>query len=611
MQGGRAHQGPTGRRPIRATAPPSFGRNPNVPQSRMRPPHARITILALCGLAAAAVASGASPAIGAAAAGPLASYGFDEDSGSRVADGSGHANHGATTARRTEAGRFGRALRMDRASEAGRIPDHASLRPRRNLTLEAWVRPGQGGGSRAIIVKEGGGRVAYALTTSAGRPQAVVNSGSSRHLARATAPLRPGRWTHLAATYDGRSVRLLVGGVEVARTPASGTLLTRRGPLRIGSGGTGGDRFLGRIDEVRVYGRALRQAEVARDMRRAVRKDPRRSTRPVIVNPAPATPATPAPGAGSPRAGGGRLQWGYVANADIMKALNSAQSGHAKLVRLEFGIGASTAEIQPYVMAAAGKGMEVTLQAGFHGTMPSVAQAQNLGQWARAFGPGGTFWAGRSDGHLASRFIEFGNESSYSYQGTQNRGGEYALRFRDAWVAIQATNPATGLLAQADDANCGCATWVNGMASTVPNMGDMVAGWTVHPYGPKSRWEPRIDRLIAQTAAKGWSSDIPIDITEWGMATDGGASLSNNYDWPTNQTYQQAGDAVTLTVSQMLAKPGFGSRLRLFTYFQGHDQQPSGSGEREHYFGVVKNDGSDKGALTATLRVLADTYPAH
>jgi hypothetical protein len=279
---------------------------------------------------------------------------------------------------------------------------------------------------------------------------------------------------------------------------------------------------------------------------------------------------------------------------------------------MEFEIGASPASMAPDVAAAADKGIEVLLLAGFDSRIPSVSEAQNLGAWARTFGPGGSFWATRSDKALASRFIEFGNETSYSYQGTNDRGGEYALRFRDAYTAIQAANPRLGLLAQADDANCGCASWVNGMAGTVPNLGSMVAGWTVHPYGPKARWEPRIDRLISQTAAAGWSSGIPIDITEYGMATDNGRNLTDNYDWPTNQTYQQAADAVTLTVNQMVAKPGFGSRLRLFTYFQGHDQKASGTDNgREYYFGAMQNNGSPKGALTTTLMAIADAHPAH
>jgi hypothetical protein len=176
---------------------------------------------------------------------------------------------------------------------------------------------------------------------------------------------------------------------------------------------------------------------------------------------------------------------------------------------------------------------------------------------------------------------------------------------------VHAANPATGLLAQADDGDCGCANWVNAMHTAVPDLGSMVAGWSVHPYGPEDEWKGRIDRLISQTAAVGWSSAIPIDITEWGIATDNGASLGDNYDWPTNMTYQQAGDAVTLSVNKMLAYAPLASRLRLFTYFQGHDQAPSGTGEREHYFGVMKNDGSAKGGLTTAVRAIADAHPAH
>ena len=261
---------------------------------RMRLPHARITILALCGLAAAAGVAGASVSPDAtppSAPGPVAAYGFD-GTGTRVADASDNANDGATTAARTQDGRFGRALNLDGRTAAAIIPDDASLRPLRTVTLEAWVRPDSARGSRTILVKEGGGKVAYALSTTAGRPQAVVNSGSTRHMARAASPLKPGVWTHLTATYDGQSVRLLVGGVEVAQTPATGKLFSAHGPLRIGAAGTGGERFMGSIDEVRVYGRALKRPEILRDMRHAVRSEPAGgSTTPIVV--APAKPATP------------------------------------------------------------------------------------------------------------------------------------------------------------------------------------------------------------------------------------------------------------------------------------------------------------------------------
>ena len=161
---------------------------------------------------------------------------------------------------------------------------------------------------------------------------------------------------------------------------------------------------------------------------------------------------------------------------------------------------------------------------------------------------------------------------------------------------MQAANPAMGLLAQADDGNCGCATWVNAMHTAVPEPGDHGRRLDRPPLRPEEPLGAPHRSAHRPDGRLGWSSSIPIDITEYGMATDNGRTLTDNYDWPTNQTYQQAADAVTLTVNQMLAKPGFGSRLRLFTYFQGHDQQASGSSnEREYYFGVMKSDGSRQG----------------
>ena len=92
---------------------------------RMRLPHARITILALCGLAAAAGVAGATASPDAtppSAPGPVAAYGFD-GTGTRVSDASENANDGATTAARTQDGRFGRALDMDGPTAAAIIPD--------------------------------------------------------------------------------------------------------------------------------------------------------------------------------------------------------------------------------------------------------------------------------------------------------------------------------------------------------------------------------------------------------------------------------------------------------------------------------------------------------
>src|SRR5204863_7600274 len=74
-------------------------------------------------------------------------------------------------------------------------------------------------------------------------------------------------WTHLAATYDavtGQS--LYLNGVQVANVSPFGNIVTSIGPLRIGGNSIFGEYYVGTIDDVRVYNRALSQTEIMADM---------------------------------------------------------------------------------------------------------------------------------------------------------------------------------------------------------------------------------------------------------------------------------------------------------------------------------------------------------
>jgi hypothetical protein len=207
--------------------------------------------------------------------------------------------------------------------------------------------------------------------------------------------------------------------------------------------------------------------------------------------------------------------------------------------------------------------------------------------------------------------IEFGNETSYSHQygdtytspSYKQRARVYATRVAQARMAIGATGRDVGLLAQADDGGTGSPAWVDGMFEAVPNLGQIVDGWIVHPYGPRSRWKPKLDRLIAQTAARGAPAHLPIDVTEYGISSSNGTSLTDNYGWPTNQTYAQAAAALDTTVAEMLADPAIGPRLRLFMIYAAHDLRPAGSTkDREHSFGALQNNLAEKGAYSGEVR---------
>jgi hypothetical protein len=304
---------------------------------------------------------------------------------------------------------------------------------------------------------------------------------------------------------------------------------------------------------------------------------------------------------------------GLVGTADHPRSALAAKRLGADIVRLEFDVGTPAAALRGSVAAVAGQGAQALLLAGFHGRMPTEAEARSLAGWAAEFGPGGPFWNGRPDGHLAVRQIEFGNETSYghqygdsyAHQSYKDRAKLYATRFAQAQAAIAATGRPVGLLAQADDGGSGSAAWVDSMFDAVPNLGQLVGGWTVHPYGPRSVWEPKLDRLIAQTAANGAPGTIPIDITEWGLSSNNGFPLTDNYGWPVNLTFAQAAAALDSTVADMRADPAIGQRLRLFMLYSAYDLGATlGPNARERFFGALTDTLADKGGYSAEAREL-------
>src|SRR5262245_17669065 len=78
------------------------------------------------------------------------------------------------------------------------------------------------------------------------------------------------RWSDLTGTYDGRRLRLYLNGTLVANAAMTGRLRTSTDPLWIGGNRPYGEYFDGLIDEVRIYDRALRPAEVRADMATAI-----------------------------------------------------------------------------------------------------------------------------------------------------------------------------------------------------------------------------------------------------------------------------------------------------------------------------------------------------
>ena len=200
--------------------------------------------------------------------GLVAAYGFDETSGTTTADSSGNALTGTLSGpARNTGGKFGGALSYDGVNDWVTVNDAAPLHLTTGMTLEAWVKPTALSGWRTVIVKEQAADLAYALYANTGtnRPSGNVFTGAEQE-ARGTAQVALNTWTHLAATYDGATLRLYVNGTQVATKAVTGALVSSTRALRFGGNAIWSEWFTGLLDEVRVYNRALTATELQSDM---------------------------------------------------------------------------------------------------------------------------------------------------------------------------------------------------------------------------------------------------------------------------------------------------------------------------------------------------------
>jgi hypothetical protein len=126
-----------------------------------------------------------------------------------------------------------------------------------------------------VLIKETPDGLAYAIYANDNVPKPaayarIAGEGASRGSTGVT-QLPVNTWTHLAATYDGATLRVFVNGVQAGAAAMAGTLVKSADALSIGGSLVWGEYFEGLIDEVRIYNRALTAAEIRTDMARAVR----------------------------------------------------------------------------------------------------------------------------------------------------------------------------------------------------------------------------------------------------------------------------------------------------------------------------------------------------
>jgi hypothetical protein len=194
---------------------------------------------------------------------------MEEGSGNVLVDHSGSGNNGTLQSTDNVAwvtGKDGLALQLPgSANRFALVPHNQSLTFGNELTIAAWVRPNALRWG-TILSKASGNGFEFYLSAN-GLVELWLNrgtSGSSRIL-RSTYNYSAdvGKWVHMAATFDGTTMRIYINGVQNAsRVLAPFTFETTSGDVVIGALAATNQRFNGSIDEMRLYGRALSQSEI-------------------------------------------------------------------------------------------------------------------------------------------------------------------------------------------------------------------------------------------------------------------------------------------------------------------------------------------------------------
>jgi hypothetical protein len=208
---------------------------------------------------------------------PVALWQFDDGKGDTVKDSSGHGNNGVITGKIDQAwvdGKKDKALFFD-GGTAGvdniMVPHSESLNIVDAITIMAWFQPdalgGAGlGGFRCILKKE----AVYALYVIDHNPCLYLANPSEawfNPLSTLT-ELQVGNWYHIAATYDGKNMRIYLDGVMEGESQWGDKIGSTDKPLIMGTNILNFQPhhnigpLMGKLDEVAIYNEALSQEDI-------------------------------------------------------------------------------------------------------------------------------------------------------------------------------------------------------------------------------------------------------------------------------------------------------------------------------------------------------------
>lgn len=216
-------------------------------------------------------------AIHAQTTGPVASYSFEEGSGTKTADSSGNSNTGTLVNGPTwTTGKVGRALSFAGSNNPQyvNIGNGSSLNITGSMSIAAWIfatSPFQS--DTAIVSKKTSRGQGYELDVSPDTGSTVIgfkltNSSGNNFIRYGSTVLQTNQWYHIVGVYDSSSRHMDVylngqlNNGQLSGTIPSSQQLSNQSVNIATRPGADGHEFGGKIDEVRIYNRAVSLTDV-------------------------------------------------------------------------------------------------------------------------------------------------------------------------------------------------------------------------------------------------------------------------------------------------------------------------------------------------------------
>ncbi len=190
---------------------------------------------------------------------------FDEGKGNTAADTSGNGNDGAITGAKWVEGKFGGALEFE-PPHVVTVEPSDSINFKNQMTIATWVYMNKGVSDTAI--RRNGSYLLEVQSATERVPGGYVfgiwSGGGFTGGVWGTSVIDPEKWYHIVGLYDGSEMKLYVDGTLESAVKQGGDV-DQAGPLLFGT--FGGEKFIGRLDEVIFFDRGITEAEITELMK--------------------------------------------------------------------------------------------------------------------------------------------------------------------------------------------------------------------------------------------------------------------------------------------------------------------------------------------------------